>query len=61
MKKVGDGRGFVVAVFRPHAELSMQSICKLYLMGNMLGGVSAWGDALGGADLPLALTLLNKF
>jgi hypothetical protein len=62
VKKVGDGRGFVVAVFRPHAELSMQSICKLYLMGNMLGGVSARGGAaLGGTDLPLALTLLNKF
>ena len=39
VKKVGDGRGFVVAVFRPHAELSMQSICKLHLIGTCEAGL----------------------
>ena len=48
VEKVGDGRGFVVAVFRPHAE---QSICKLHLNGNMPSGASAWGDALGRCHL----------
>jgi hypothetical protein len=58
VKKVGAGRGFVVAVFRPHAELSTQSICKLHLMGICQVGLMLGGSA---PTSHAALSLLNKF